>query len=111
MRNSNLESSFEDKRSTYLWGVGAWVYWFYHWAAGESSTKVLPGLSMGTTCYLFAAALAFQVFVWIYFKHFQRQWYLKPKTYVFFICEFGILTFTFAFLMWPVFLMFKSKLS
>lgn len=107
---TNIESSFEDRKSTYIFGIIAWVYWFYHFLAPKSAGRLLPGAHFAWIIGLFAVCVSLQIFVWIYFKHFQEKWYFKPRTYLFFACELGILTFTLAFILWPVFMAFKSKL-
>lgn len=107
---TNIESSFEDRKSTYLFGILAWIYWLYHFFSPAASTRVLPKANFFWTAGLFTVCLSLQIFVWIYFKHFQEKWYFKPRSYFFFACELGILSFTLAFMLWPVFMAFKSKL-
>lgn len=107
---NNIEDSFEDKTTAYLFGLGAWAYWFYHFFTPRLAFKILPGVNAFLMACFFALVTGFQIFVWIYFKHFQKKWYFNPRAYLYFASELGILTFTLAFVLWPVFLIFKSKL-
>ena len=107
---TRIEDSFEDRKSTYLFGLCVWVYWIYHFLSPKNSFRVLPPARPVWIACLFAGVFILQMCVWVYFKHFQGKWYSKFHSYLFFLCELGILTFALAFVLWPVFLTFKSKL-
>lgn len=110
MMDTKIEDSFEDRKSSYLFGLAAWVYWLYHFFSPKSASRLLPGAKPIWIAVIFILVFILQIFVWVYFKHFQKKWYLNIRSFIFFFCEMGILTFTLAFILWPVFLTFKSKL-
>ena len=107
---TRIEDSFEDRKNTHIFGAIAWVYWIYHFVSARGAFKLLPPAKPAWIAGLFAVTISFQIFVWVYFKHFEEKWYFKPRSFLFFISELGLLTFTLAILLWPVFLTFKSKL-
>ncbi len=105
-----IEDSFENRKNTYIFGLAVWSYWIYHLAASRQAFKILPPVRPVWIAGLFGVVFLAQIFSWVYFKHFHGKWYLKIQSYLFFLLELGILAFTLSFVLWPVFLAFKSKL-
>lgn len=108
---NKIEDSFEDRRMTLLLGFSFWAYFVYHFTADKSATRVLPVMDSLWYVIILFLVLAAQVAVWIYFKHFtEEKWNRKILALGYFLCELGVLYFTICLILWPIFLMFRTKL-
>ena len=108
---NRIEDSFEDRKMTLLLGLSAWIYFFYHIAADKTATRVLPVMKPLWYGIVFLLVVAAQVAVWIYFKHFnEKKWNRRLIASVYFGCELGVLMFTVSMFLWPIYMMFRSKL-
>ncbi len=102
-----IQSSFEDRPATVFVGFVCLIYYYMHFSGGSASSgpvmRILPPFPPNYYVVLALLTVALQILVWKVLGHFAGKWYKVPRAYLFFACEFFLLTFAFSFLSWPIY--------
>ncbi len=101
-----IKESFENKPFIFIVGLLCGLYFILHLAGvleGGFAAKILPPYE-DLVYYCFGGIVfVAQVIIWKLFRHFEGKWYRDPKVFLFFLSEFFLITFTIAFISWPVY--------
>ena len=101
-----IKESFENKPFVFIVGLLCGLYFVCHFTGvleGGFAAKILPPFK-DIVYYCFGAVVfVVQILAWKRFRHFEGKWYRDLKVFIYFLSEFFLLTFTVAFLSWPVY--------